>query len=187
MPRPPKYSPEARRLQGNPGNRRPPVLGESEDPERAAVPLAPPVWLDDGSELGAVSRQVWDVFAAQVGAGRVYRDEDQALLARYCRYVAEWMAVSRELAEHLRATGRMTVLDDRGVLRAHPGMAMRGRIESAIQRLEGALALQPSSRLALAARLAQYGEGLTDPRQAARAAAPVMGFLEVEDEEREDD
>lgn len=150
MPGPkPKYSPEERKKQGNPGKRPAdvkPATNAPADlfPEPPVSAPAPPAFLTSpDSETNRKAADIWAYLAEYVFAAKLFRDGDAAALGRLCRYLAEWQI----LTETLDVEG-FVISASQGKQR-HPALLARNNIEPQIVKLEAQFGLNPEDRLAL--------------------------------------
>ena len=151
---PPKFTPEQRAKQRNPGRRPSDVVapGERADffpPAPTVYPSAPPELLAGESSIAERARLIWDSLIGQVVDARVYRDTDAVAFARYCRYLSEWIAYNEELD-----AGALFSTDQNGQLRRHPAIIARKTVEDAMDRIEQQFGLQPAHRIKLTKQLA---------------------------------
>lgn len=151
----PKYTPEQRALQGNPGNRAlpAPVDPDTQFPDILQdVPPAPDWLYGKNGDTGALAVNAWGTIAPILVNARQFREGDQIALARYCRYVAEWVGLTEEI-------------DDKGMIivdktpnggtttKRNPAFTARGSVESAMAALEKELGLSPRARIEVQKRL----------------------------------
>lgn len=156
---PPKYDPDTVRLLGNPGNRQLPPSSDDADDEQPVtfpdileqIPTAPD-WLHGTDDTAAMAVNAWTSLAAILVNSRQLREGDQAALARYCRYLAEWVALTNDID----TLGRIiTNTGPKGgeTTIANPAYRARGQVETAIAALERELGLSPKSRVEVQRRL----------------------------------
>lgn len=155
---PPKYDAETARLLGNPGNRAlPPPADEAEDEPITfpdileQVPTAPD-WLHGTDDTAAMAVNAWQSIAAILVNSRQFREGDQAALARYCRYLAEWVALTNDI-DNLGRIITNTGPKGGETTIANPAFRARGQIETGIAALERELGLSPKSRIEVQRRL----------------------------------
>lgn len=176
----PKYTPEQRTAQGNPGHKRKDDVrvyetGLPDDalPETLIEVPAPPEWLVSDSDTSALAQQAWNALAPIMVKARALRDGDQMSLARLCRYLAEWAECCLVLDDE-----GLTISTPKGRQR-HPMFMARQQLEASIASLEKELGLSPKARLDLAKRLMASLADLPlagQRKDGGRSGGPV-GFL----------
>lgn len=174
----PKFSPEERRLQGNPGSRARDVADDPQtptvlNPDALDYVPPPPDWLTAGqSDSFAMAVAAWNGLAPLLVDAKTLRESDLYSLARYCRYCAEWV----QLTNDIDANG-FTVTNETkfGFTTApNPCVIARARVEAAIAGLEKELGLSPKARQDLHKRLmAAYRDNPLIPKQDANRRGPI--------------
>ncbi len=134
-------------LRGNPGKRKV-VEASAKAQETVAAPaapvLAPPSFIagDD------VALEMWKRFAADYLPGLPYiKPSDSLVLARWCKAMSQWVAVSRELQHGMIVYE--TESKHGKMLRMHPLFQAQGRLEDRLIKIEDRLGLNPMARQAL--------------------------------------
>ncbi len=110
----------------------------------AAPVLAPPSFIagDD------VALEMWKRFAADYLPGLPYiKPSDSLVLARWCKAMSQWVAVSRELQHGMIVYE--TESKHGKMLRMHPLFQAQGRLEDRLIKIEDRLGLNPMARQAL--------------------------------------
>lgn len=162
----PKFTPEQAALLGNPGNRALPVVQDGDAPLDNPFPdilidvPSPPDWLGGAKgPVGVYALTAWGELAPLLVASRQMREGDQIALARYCRYVGEWVQMTAEIDDM-----GMIVMDEGpkgGVTtKANPLLRARSSVETAISALEKELGLAPKARIDVQKRLMQHAKDL---------------------------
>ncbi len=149
---PPKYTPEERAKQGNPGKRGKPKEPEPVDDLFPSAPTHipdPPGFLQDGSPTNTSACLIWNVLAEYLFNARLLRDGDAPALGRLCRYLAEWHELNKIIDDE-----GMVVFNKDHVLQRNPALLARAQIETAIIKLETQFGLTPNTRHALTKGLA---------------------------------
>lgn len=156
----PKYDPETARLLGNPGNRAlPPPGDEPDEPETPVefpdlleqVPSVPE-WLEGADDVAAMAVNAWNSIATILVNARQFREGDQVALARYCRYLAEWVALTKDIDDLGRIITNTGPKGGETTI-ANPAFRARGQVETAIAALERELGLSPKARIEVQRRL----------------------------------
>lgn len=183
---PPKFTNAERRAQGNPGNRVLPSADEDTTPPTAPEPIdyvpEPPEILHGESEMSAMSVATWRALAPLLVDARALRESDLFSLARYCRYVAEWVQLTSDIDQF-----GFTVVNEtkHGTSTApNPAVMARQRVEQAMQTLERELGLSPSSRMKVQKTLMAALKDLPlAGRQSTANRGGAIGFLENDEED----
>lgn len=184
----PEYTEDERRAQGNPGRRALPAVQDVEpetvDEALAYVPEPPDMLVIADSDMSAMAVGTWRAVAPLLVEARALRESDLFSLARYCRYVAEWVQLTRDIDAY-----GFTVTNEtkHGMSTApNPAVMARQRVEQAMQQLEQALGLNPAARLKVQKSLMS---ALKDLPLAGRAKTAnrggAVGFLNDESEDDE--
>lgn len=184
----PKYTPEERKKQGNPGNRPDDVRPASESPveyvdffpEGPTAAPPPPAFLlegttEGGDTLSDKAVEIWNYLASYVFEAKLLRDGDTASLGRLCRYLAEWDHLTKIIDDE-----GFVVKGGQGVQR-HPALIARNALEAQIQKLESQFGLNPEDRLNLTKDFANSLKNLplagkASEKPSAEKRGPV-GFL----------
>lgn len=152
----PKYTPEERDAQGNPGRRPDDVKTPDQTPVEyddffPAPPVTappPPAFLtegttEEGDTIADKAVGIWEYLAAYVFEAKLFRNGDTAALGRLCRYLAEWDSLTKIIDDE-----GFTIQGGQGLQR-HPALIARNALEAQIQKLESQFGLNPEDRLAL--------------------------------------
>ncbi len=191
MPGPdPKYTAEQRALQGNPGQRAADITvaaAESETPPGWLdyVPDPPQFMLDlSTSDTGALAINAWRQLAPLLIEARALRVGDQTALARYCRYVAEWITLTQVIDLEGFTITNTTKFGETTV--RHPAVGTRGMVENSCASLEKELGLSPQARFKVQKQLkaALADLPLAGRRADANKGSPI-GMLDHDDEDDE--
>lgn len=185
----PKYSAEARALQGNPGNRQLPVAPEDETPVTFPdvlddVPAAPE-WLhgeESEHNAGTLAVEAWNAIAPVLVNARQFREGDQIALARYCRYVAEWIGLTNDIDRNGFTITNTSKFGE--TTTANPSIRSRSTVETGMSALEKELGLSPRARVEVQKRLMAAARNLPiigDQTKPARNGP--IGALNDDDEE----
>ena len=159
MGRHPKSAVE-KKATGNPGNRKPRMA-----PKATPAGKKPPLWLTDRS-----AKAIWKKLHAELSAVSILQNRDEYALARYCRYLAEWVKADRKLKESVYLTdsahGKM--------LRIHPLFNVRKMLHADLFQLEIPFGLTPLSRHNLVAQQAAQIQHSLPLDETLPAPAPVV-------------
>jgi len=181
-----QYSDEDRALQGNPGNR---VAADTNgDTPTTPSPLdyvpEPPAMLHGESEMSAMAVATWRALAPLLVDARALRESDLFSLARYCRYVAEWVQLTGDIDSF-----GFTVTNETKFGMSHapnPAVMARQRVEQSMQSLERELGLSPQSRMKVQKTLMSALKDLPlAGRQQTANRGGAIGFLNEEDGDEE--
>ena len=129
-----------RLLQGNPGKR---ALPKNEPKPRPIAPKCP-------SWLGSIGRQEWRRVAPELESLGLLTVVDGAALEAYCQAYETMVQARRELKEHIRLAGKMTVTytnkfgADNEV--AHPAIKISREAATQVKAFCAEFGLTPSSR-----------------------------------------
>lgn len=107
-----------------------------------------PKWLK-----GAMAKAIWEQVQKDTSSIGLIKKLDGNALARYCRYMGDWVDIDRKL----KALGNVVYETDTKhgkMQRIHPLFLARDRTESNLIKLEEQLGLTPRSRMAIIAHLA---------------------------------
>lgn len=143
----------------NPRSRATPA---DERPEQHAD-TTPPSWLTDEDALTA-----WSAAVQLLTAVRIVAKSDLTALARYCKLLSEWIALTKDID-----LNGHTVADRFDQMKLNPSVQARDAIERSIRALEKALGLDPQSYMDLTKDLSKAATG----RQKAKGGRSVGGFL----------
>lgn len=145
----PDYTEDERRAQGNPGRRALPAPADEApatvDPALEYAPEPPDILHIVDSEMSAMAVATWRAVAPLLVEARALRESDLFSLARYCRYVAEWVQLTSDIDRF-----GFTVINEskHGTSTApNPAVMARTRVEQAMTQLEQALGLNPAARM----------------------------------------
>lgn len=127
------------------------------DPGAGNVPL----WLQ--AEDQAEARAVWEDLAPQIVATNLMRTTDRQAFGRYCRYIVEWRAADRKLADGEHDVCYETDSAHGKMMRVNPWFLVRDRLERNLLGLEDRFGLSPAARQTVISR------------QAAIANLPLFG------------
>jgi len=188
----PKRTAEQNALLGNPNRERidaPPSAPIA--PEDAAeyvdvltdVPDAPDWLAGKKGTVGVLALQAWASLAPLLVQARQLRQGDEISLARYCRYVSEWVVMTDDIDD------MGMILIDTGpkggeTTKANPLLRARASLETAISGLEKELGLNPKARIEVQKRIMQYVKDL--PQLGGRERAKpngAVGFLNRDDDD----
>lgn len=183
MGRPPKYSKEDREAQGNPGRRPQDVADASYEadgtPEEFADTLTeypePPDWLVSESDQSALAQQAFRSITEALVEARILRESDLPTIARYCRYLADWVDCTLEIDRI-----GIVVTGPKGTQR-NPAFLARQQLEKDIVAIEKELGLTARSRLVVQRALMASLKDLPLAGQRAkdnRHSKGPVGFLE---------
>lgn len=182
--RPKEFTDAERAAQGNPGNRQLPASLPADVifPDAITYVPEPPEWLKGkrDSDLGAAAILAWKTLAPILVDAKQLRDGDQISLARYCRFVAEWVECTNDIDDR-----GMIVSEEGGGEHRNPSLLARAQIEKDIQSLEKSLGLTPTSRVSLQEKLMAALRDLPlvgNQANRGKTSGPV-GFLNSPDEE----
>lgn len=191
----PKFSAAERALQGNPGNRTLPVVSDDETPVTFPdvlqdVPAAPE-WLhgvdaiDDPSteQTGTLAVEAWNAIAPVLVNARQFREGDQIALARYCRYVAEWIGLTNDIDRHGFTITNTNKFGE--TTTANPSIRSRSTVEAGMSSLEKELGLSPRARVEVQKRLMSAAKNL--PIIGDQTKAPRNGPIGALNDDEEDD
>lgn len=149
-----------KRAKGNPGRR--PIVEDPALPVPAGM-ASMPDWLDTSdlgtaaaAEITTLAKRVWAELRPELERINIIAAPDRNALARYCRYMAEWIIHTRTIDRE--GTHYVTSSEHVGELRRpHPAMRFRKDCEQALKELGEAMGLTPAARQALFIKLAATG------------------------------
>lgn len=180
----PDYNEDERRLQGNPGHRAPSQSDVPETPEPIDYVPEPPEFLNGESDISAMAVSTWRALAPLLVDARALRESDLFSLARYCRYVSEWVQLTSDIDQF-----GFTVVNEtkHGIAHApNPAVMARQRVEQAMQTLERELGLTPASRMKVQKTLMAALKDLPlAGRQKTANRGGAVGFLESDEDEED--
>lgn len=106
-----------------------------------------PKWLD-----GRSPRDIWARLEKELIEIRFFQITDHNALGRYCKYMAEWIALTDILDRdgHTYKTSSPHVEE---MVRIRPEFRMRKDVEASLQALENVLGLNPRYRFAITSQL----------------------------------
>lgn len=184
-----KYTTEQRLLQGNPSNERlpAPIDPDVQFPDVLEDVPAAPEWLEGvHGDTGSLAVRAWNSIAPVLVNARQFREGDQVALARYCRYVAEWVELTNDIdirgaiIEQTSAKGGESTI-------ANPAYRARGLVETAMSALEKELGLSPRARVEVQKRLMAALQNLPINGNASAKSSKngPIGALNSDDEDDE--
>ncbi len=177
-------------LAGNPSRRALPAPNDTAEPQKLPEPLdfvpSPPEWLAGTTgAIGSMAVDAWNTLAPLLVDARQLRDGDQISLARYCRYVAEWVELSNEIDINGLTIVNTTKFGETTI--ENPAFRARARNETAIAALEKELGLSPRARVEVQSRLMRHQASLpTLPGKNAAPQSGAVGFLNNDGDDDED-
>lgn len=135
--RPPKLD-EVKAAQGNPG-KRPLTATPTREAPAASGPVHPPPFLRTPAEL-----DIWAAIGRHLVGLSFLKPSDHAALGRWCKYMAQWVAVSAKIdADDLTYE---TASKHGTMRRVRPEFLVQGSLEKRIIALEDRLGLTPIAR-----------------------------------------
>jgi P27 family predicted phage terminase small subunit len=134
-----------REAKGNPGKRR-----RAAPPDMPDLPIGAPDWL-----TGRDARTIWKKLHGDLVAAKILRSTDINAFARYCTYMAEWVALKKRV-DRLRMPTYWTNTNHGKMKRVEPILMVRDRLEGTLTKLEDQLGLNPRARQSIFAQLASF-------------------------------
>ena len=125
---------EVAEMQGNPGHR--PLTRTSD--------ATPTIGLDAPDWLTGAGLDIWSAIVPKLQTLRFVRDTDRHLLARYCDYLARWIALKGKVDQEGEAYE--TVSNHGQMMRQNPHFRAMLQVEEKLMAAEDRLGLSPSAR-----------------------------------------
>ncbi len=155
--RPPK-SKALNAAQGNPRRAKQPseadesydVDSEPETPETIILAPPPPDWLATDSDASALAVNAWNTLVQVLIDNRRLANTDLSALARYCRYLGEWVECTKSVDKY----GVVICAPGTDIPKhRNPAFLARQQIEKDMLQQEKELGLTPKARTALQRQL----------------------------------